>query len=66
VSVVYIECVGFFGAFDIALVYLTYVQLAALVIGYCTYRVCCCSKNDENPNSTFTDIKEMLMTSMAG
>ena len=63
VSVVYVECVGFFGAFGIALAYLFYIQLAALLLGYCFYR-CCCSKNDDTPNTMFQDMQEFVMTSM--
>ena len=63
VSVVYVECVGFFGAFGIALAYLFYIQLASLLLGYCFYR-CFCSKNDDTPNSMFQDMQEFVMTSM--
>ena len=62
VSVVYVECVGFFGAFGIALAYLVYIQLAALLLGYCFYR-CCCSVNDYPPNTMFQDMQEFVMTS---
>ena len=64
-SVVYTECTGFYDSFGVALAYLTYVQIAAAVLGYSVYR-CCFAKHDDSPNPPVADIKEFVITGLGG